>query len=359
MNLNLVFLLVLSALASGLLSYYQYFFKKEFDRGLIMPAFFRFLGIFCLLLLLINPRYHARQTIIEKPVLNVAWDASRSISLSGADIGVKEVIYQIQNNEDLNDQFEIQYFGFGESLRLGDSLSFSSGQTDIERALKQLNQLSSSGKSPILLISDGIQTVGRNYAYAGVDQKVFPIILGDTIKKNDLEISQVNANAYVTLGNISEVEAFVSFSGDASVTSELLLEKGGQVIDRKRLSFSKDDKSDRVKFEIPAEEPGQHLYRIRLTPFPDELETLNNQRSFEIEVVNSQMQIAVIYAFPHPDLGMIKQSLEREKKKSVELIDISKWRSVENDYSVHILFQPAEELYIPYQAIFNYFCQSR
>ncbi len=250
------------------------------------------------------------------------------------------MIYQIQNNEDLNDQFEIQYFGFGESLRLGDSLSFSSGQTDIERALKQLNQLSSSGKSPILLISDGIQTVGRNYAYAGVDQKVFPIILGDTIKKNDLEISQVNANAYVTLGNISEVEAFVSFSGDASVTSELLLEKGGQVIDRKRLSFSKDDKSDRVKFEIPAEEPGQHLYRIRLTPFPDELETLNNQRSFEIEVVNSQMQIAVIYAFPHPDLGMIKQSLEREKKKSVELIDISKWRSVENDYSVHILFQP-------------------
>ena len=340
MNLNLVFLLVLSALASGLLSYYQYFFRKELDRGLILPAFFRFLGIFCLLLLLINPRYHARQTIIEKPVLNVAWDASRSISLSGADIRMKEVIDQIQNNEDLSDQFDIQYFGFGESLRLGDSLSFSSGQTDIERALKQLNQLSSSMKSPIVLISDGIQTVGRNYAYAGVDQRVFPIVLGDTIKKNDLEISQVNANAYVTMGNISEVEAFVTFSGDASVTSELLLEKEGQVIDRKRLSFSREDNSDRVKFEIPAEEPGQHLYRIRLTPFPDELETLNNQKSFEIEVVNSQMQIAVIYAFPHPDLGMIKQSLEREKKKSVELIDISEWNSDGNDYSVHILFQP-------------------
>ncbi len=340
MNLNLVFLLVLSALASGLLSYYQYFFRKELDRGLILPAFFRFLGIFCLLLLLINPRYHARQTIIEKPVLNVAWDASRSISLSGADIRMKEVIDQIQNNEDLSDQFDIQYFGFGETLRLGDSLSFSSGQTDIERALKQLNQLSSSGKSPIVLISDGIQTVGRNYAYAGVDQRVFPIVLGDTIKKNDLEISQVNANAYVTLGNISEVEAFVTFSGDVSVTSELLLEKEGQVIDRKRMSFSREDNSDRVKFEIPAEEPGQHLYRIRLTPFPDELETLNNQKSFEIEVVNSQMQIALIYAFPHPDLGMIKQSLEREKKKSVELIDISEWNSDGNDYSVHILFQP-------------------
>lgn len=340
MNLNLVFLLVLSALASGLLSYYQYFFKKELDRGLMVPAFFRFLGIFCLLLLLINPRYHARKTVIEKPGLNVAWDASKSISLSGADIQVKELIDQIQNNTELNDQFDIQYFGFGESLRLGDSLSFSSGQTDIERALKQLNQLTSSETSPILLISDGIQTVGRNYTYAGSDQSVFPIILGDTIKKNDLEITQVNANAYVTLGNISEVEAFVTFSGQGSITSQLLLEKGGEIIDRKRLSFSEENSSTRVKFEIPAEEPGQHLYRIRLTPFPDELETLNNQKSFEIEVVNSQMQIAVIYAFPHPDLGMIKQSLEREKKKSVELIHVSEWKLQENDYSVHVLFQP-------------------
>ena len=72
MNLNLSFLLLLSALASGLLSYYQYFFRKEFDRSLLWPAFFRFLGIFFLLLLLINPRYHRQENVIVKPGLQIA-----------------------------------------------------------------------------------------------------------------------------------------------------------------------------------------------------------------------------------------------------------------------------------------------
>jgi len=340
MNLNLVFLLVLSALASGLLSYYQYFFRKGFEQSLLLPAFFRFIAIFCLLLLLINPNYQSRQSVLVKPGLLVAWDASRSMTLSGAGTQVKEVIDKIRDNKELNEQFAIQYFGFGESLRLGDSLSFSSGQTDIDRALKQLNQLSSSQTSPIVLVSDGIQTVGRNYAFANIDQRVFPIVVGDTVQKNDLEISQVNANAYVTMGNLFEVEVFVAFSGEGSTISELRIEEKGQVIGRKSLKFSENDRSQRITFEIPSDEPGQHLYRVLLTPFPNELETLNNQKSFEVEVVNSQMEIAVIYAFAHPDLGMIKQSLEREKKKSVRLLPISEWNPEENEFAVHILHQP-------------------
>ena len=350
MNLNLVFLLVLSALASGLLSYYQYFFKKEFERFLLLPAFFRFIAIFCLLLLLINPRYQSKQSVIVKPELLVAWDASRSMGFSGAEVQVKEVIDKFHDNRELNDQFEIQYFGFGESLRLGDSLSFSSGQTDIDRALKQLNQLSSSDASSIVLVSDGIQTVGRNYAYAGIDRMVFPIIVGDTVQKNDLEISQVNANAYVTMGNLFEVEAFVTFSGKGSAKTELRLEKEGQLIDRKSLKFNEKNRSQRVKFELPSDEPGQHMYRIHLIPFPNELETLNNQEFFEVEVVNSQMEIAVIYAFAHPDLGMIKQSLEREKRKEVKLIHISEWSPEDNEFSVHILYQPDDR----FRELFSY-----
>ena len=309
----------------------------------MLPAFFRFLGIFCLLLLLINPRYQARQSIIVKPGLLVAWDGSKSISFSGAETRVKDVIGEIRDNGELNEQFEVQYFGFGESLMMGDSLSFSSGQTDINRALRQLNQLSSSRTSPILLVSDGIQTVGQNYVYGVGDQKVFPVIVGDTIQKNDLEISQVNANAYVTMGNLFEVEAFVTYSGEGTVASDLRLEKEGQLIDSEPLLFKEANRSQRVVFEVPSDEPGQHLYRMILTPFPDEQETLNNQEVFEVEVVNSQMKIAVIYAFPHPDLGVIKQSLEREKKKEVKLIPVSEWTPEEEDqYSVYILFQPDE-----------------
>ncbi len=233
MNLNLVILILLAALGSGLLSYYQYFFRKEFDRILLLPAFFRFLGVFFLLLLLINPRYDANRAVVVKPGLFVAWDASKSIRYSGAEEQVAGLVEKVQENARLNDQFDVQFFGFGQSVTPGDSLSFESGQTNIERALRQLDQLSRSSTSPVVLISDGIQTIGRNYAYTTVDQKVFPIIVGDTVIKNDLEISQVNANAFVTLGNASEVEAFVSFAGQGEVTTELRLEEGGQVIDRK------------------------------------------------------------------------------------------------------------------------------
>ena len=255
MNLNLVFLLIVAALTSGLLSYYQYFFKKEIDRVFFLPAFFRFLGIFCLLLLLINPRYHAKNSVIVKPELRIAWDATRSIQFSGADEQIAQVMSQIQANEQLNDQFQVQYYGFGRSLRSGDSLSFTAGQTDIEQSLSQLSQLSSSKNSPVILISDGIQTVGRNYAYAGIDQKVFPVVVGDTIQKNDLEITQVNVNAYVTLGNVFEVESFLSFSGQGQVSTQLVLLKDNQVLDQKSLTFSDSDRARRIGFEVTASEP--------------------------------------------------------------------------------------------------------
>ena len=95
MDLNIVILLILSAIASGFLSYFQYFYKKEPNSALILPSIFRFLSLFGLLVLLINPRYETRQYTVVKPGLLVALDGSKSIQLAGADTIASAVMAKV------------------------------------------------------------------------------------------------------------------------------------------------------------------------------------------------------------------------------------------------------------------------
>lgn len=340
MDLNIVILLILSAIASGSLSYFQYFYKKELNSALILPSIFRFLSLFGLLVLLINPKYETRQYTVVKPGLLVALDGSKSIQLAGADTVASNVMARLRDDVDLADRFDPDYFIFGQSLRLLDSLSYSDTQTDIDQALKQLDELSASKTAPIVLVSDGVQTYGKNYAYTRTGQKVFPVIVGDTIGKSNLEISLVNANSYASLGNAFEAEVFVNYSGTAPVNSELIIEHKGDIIAQKAIGFSEANRSQKVKFEIQAAEEGRQLYKARINPAIDEKEVLDNQRFFEVEVMDEKTEIAVVFSFPHPDLGMIRQSLENLEKKSVDLIPISEWDDQVEEYSVYVVYQP-------------------
>ena len=55
--------------------------------------------------------------------------------------------------------------------------------------------------APIVLISDGNQTIGNAYEFASkqFEQVVFPLILGDSIYHTDLKIQQINVNKYTYL----------------------------------------------------------------------------------------------------------------------------------------------------------------
>ena len=343
MNFSIAFFLVVSALISGALTYAYYFYKRERNKAWILPAVFRFITIFSLLLLLLNLKFTEKQFSTIKPSLKIAIDDSKSIALAGADEEALTILELFRSNDALNKKFQTEYFVFGNQLRVFDSLQFTGAQTNIDNALSKLDDLSSKTVSPIVMISDGIQTVGKNYAFSSIGQKVYPVIVGDTTESKDLSIGLINSNSYVSLGNTFEVQVLVNYFGSEEVESEIQIEKGGRVIERKRSKFSANQKSALINFELEAEEKGAQLYRALVKPLEGERELLNNQQVFEIEVVDEKIKVAIVYSYPHPDLGMMKRSLESHELKQVDLIDVTDWNFELDDYSVFILYEPSAD----------------
>ncbi len=70
---------------------------------------------------------------------------------------------------------------------------------------------------------------------------------------------------------------------------------------------------------LDADKPGLQSYSVSLTPCSGEATTRNNNRTIAIEVLDGHQKITLLAAAPHPDLGALKQSIERNPNYEVDV----------------------------------------
>src|SRR6478672_5968890 len=113
MNQSTILLLILSVVIAGGLSYFQYFYKTKSRTNLVkILAALRFLAIFGILLLLINPIISKKTFETIKTPLAIALDNSNSIIDLKADSAAREVYDKLTSNADLKEKFDIQPYRF-------------------------------------------------------------------------------------------------------------------------------------------------------------------------------------------------------------------------------------------------------
>src|SRR5690606_16461145 len=113
MTTSTVLLLVLSAIVAFALSFYQYLFKaKKRGRVLLFLAFLRFITLFSIFLLLINPVISRKELETIKPPLPVLLDNSLSVKELGQDSIAKLLSDKIINNAALKDRYDVQLYTF-------------------------------------------------------------------------------------------------------------------------------------------------------------------------------------------------------------------------------------------------------
>jgi len=183
--------IILAGIVALLLALFQYKFKaKGAAKRNALFAFLRFLSIFGVLILLINPKFEQVTVYNEKPNLVVAIDNSKSIPHLNQSENVLSIIESFKKNDALNNAFNTDVFSFGNNLNTIDSLDFTETQTNIDKVFKELNQVYKNTVSPTVLITDGNQTYGNDYEYAAKQYKqaIYPIIIGDTSVYADVKI---------------------------------------------------------------------------------------------------------------------------------------------------------------------------
>lgn len=344
MTTNTVLLLVFSLLIAGGLSFFQYYYKAKNKSKLnLFLAFLRFLSIFCLLLLLINPIITRNTLEIVKPPLALVVDNSSSISYLNADKTALKVYKELASNEALNEKFDIQSYRFDDEFQQSEKFDFKGTQSNLDAIAKDLKSINKNIIFPTIIITDGNQTSGNDYVYAfDTANKVFPIVLGDTIKQLDLKINQLNVNKYAFHKNKFPVEVFLQYSGDKNVSADFSISQGNSILSKQTISFSASKKTAVSNVLLPAEKVGSQVFKATITSKEKEKNSYNNTKNFAVEVIDQKTNIALVSAINHPDISALKRAIESNAQRKVTIVN-PKNISLLQDYGVLILYQPTAE----------------
>jgi hypothetical protein len=344
MTTNTVLLVIFSLLVAGGLSFFQYYYKAENKSKLILfLAFLRFVSIFCILLLLINPVISRTSTEIVKPVLSVVVDNSSSISALNADKSAVEVYAALVTDKRLLEKFDVQSYRFDSEFQESKIFDFKGMQTNLDVIATNLKNSNRNKTFPTVIITDGNQTSGNDYVYSfDAFNKVFPLVMGDTTKVLDLKINQLNVNKYAFYKNKFPVEVFLQYSGDKNISADFTIIQGNSVLTKEKISFSPSKKTAIINVLLPANKVGSQVFKARIASGEKELNTYNNSKNFAVEVMDQKTNIAVISAINHPDVGALKRAIQSNAQRKVTVFKPQEIRQLRN-YDVLIIYQPTAE----------------
>ena len=344
MTTNTVLLLLLSVILAGGVAFFQYFYKAKSNSKINwFLAFLRFIAIFGLLVLLINPILTRKSFETIKIPLPIVVDNSSSITELNSNESALEVYKKLTSNSALQEKYEVQSYQFSSELESAETYDFKGTQTRIDGVGKGLKSIQKSVNHPTVIISDGNQTQGSDYIYSFDETKaVYPIVLGDTTSVLDLKISQLNVNKYAFLKNKFPVEVFVNYSGNKNVNATFSISQGNSILSKQNVSFSSSQKSQLITVLLPAEKVGVQVFKATISSSEPEKNTYNNTKNFAVEIIDQKSEIAIVSSINHPDIGALKRAIETNQQRKVTVVKPNQINSLQ-DYNVLILYQPTSE----------------
>ena len=331
--------------------FYQYFYKAGHQSKVnVYLALLRFVSVFGLLLLLINPIISRKTFEIIKTPLPLVVDNSASISDLKATGRVQEVYKKLASNAALQNKFDIQSYRFDSQFEMSETFGFKGEQSNLEEVAKNLKSIYKNTTFPTVLITDGNQTTGNDYIYSfNADNKIYPVVAGDTVIYPDFKISQLNVNKYAFQKNKFPVEVFLQYFGIKSINANLKITQGNTVLNTQNVTFSQEKKSAVVSVLLPADKTGLQLFKAIITSVEPEKNTYNNTKNFAVEVIDQKTNIAIVTEVNHPDIGALKRAIESNIQRKVTIVKPKDIKSL-TDYNILVLYQPTVEFKSVFEA---------
>ena len=108
--------IIISGILALFIALFQYVYKTKRNTLYWSLAGLRFISIFSLLLLIINPKFENKESNLIKPILSILVDNSQSIKYLNKDSVVSEVVQVLLDNSEINSKYELKIFRFGNEL---------------------------------------------------------------------------------------------------------------------------------------------------------------------------------------------------------------------------------------------------
>ena len=344
MTTTTLLLLLLSFIVACAVVFFQYFYKAKNQSNVTwLLAFLRFIAVFGLLVLLINPILSRKTFETIKTPLPIVVDNSSSIADLKASETALSLYKTLTSNSALREKFDIQSYRFDADFQASDAFDFKGKQTNVEEVAKNVNSINKNATFPTVVITDGNQTTGNDYVYRfQANNKVYPLVVGDTTTFMDLKVSQLNVNKYAFHKNKFPVEVFLNYSGTKPITASFKIAQGNSILNTQSVSFSATKKSAVISVLLPADRVGLQIFKASVTSNQTEKNSYNNTKNFAVEVIDQKTNVAIVSAMNHPDIGALKRAIETNAQRKVTIVKPNEIKSLA-DYNVLILYQPTAD----------------
>ena len=312
-----IWMLALALLAGLAAAAVLYVRNKKQHYGKVLNAILfvlRTLMVGLVVLLLFNPLIRQKFSSVETPTIILAHDNSSSVVLC-KDSAFYKNDYQTQFEafrKDLNADFQVDEYLFGEEVRDFEQLDFSDQLTDLSSLLNTLDRrYYKRNVGAVLLFSDGIYNRGfepellaENFPYP-----IHTVVLGDTVAYPDLAVRDVHYNKVVSLGATFPVRVTVAARDLAGRKAQLTLKESGRVIEKRDIEIPSNRFSKEIDFMLDATKKGVMAIDIEVSGIVEDEQLLNNVRHIYVEVLDQKYKLLCVAASPHPDLAALRSVL--------------------------------------------------
>ena len=334
------------AVLAGLYTFFLYWKNKQnseiTQRIIVLLSSLRFLTVFIISLLLVNPLIQRWVTQVDTPIIIIAQDASESI-LNNKDSAYYTSTYLEELNtlkETVSKNFEVIVMPFGEQvLRNENPLKFEEKRTNFGNVFDEIEaRYAGDNVGAVILASDGLFNIGANPNYYTFKQ-VYPIYtigLGDTSVKSDISVVEVLHNEIVYLGNQFPVEVGVNAQLLDGEKAKLTIKRNGKVIETRTLEIETDEVYFKERFVFTADKEGTQRYTVSVTEFESELNVINNTHQILIDVIDNRDKVLLVANAPHPDVAAIRSALEKKENIELDVTFISDLTQVLSSYNLII-----------------------
>ncbi len=349
---------VLCLLLGGVYAFALYFRSKEVDSfqeqkllRFSLPVL-RFILASVLAFLLLGPivKYIGFET--QKPIVAILVDDSKSLVQSGNTTQqISNAVRVLQSQLSRNYEFDILAYSNIAQFVSVDKLTQTGNETNLSQALHYVQeQYVNQNLGAVVLISDGIYNAGSNPQFVtdNFNVPIYTVGLGDTTVYADWSVNNVSHNSIAYLGGDFpfRIELKANELKDKQATLQVL--QNGAIVQQKNILIDKESFYVELDVVAKATKIGQNKIEVRLNRFESEKNKVNNTYTFYVDVIDSKKKVALWAAAPHPDLGMLKATIQSnenyeatislgqfEVSKEYDLVVLHNWFASQAELSLY------------------------
>ncbi len=318
---------------------YRYTLPAVAASKKFLLASLRSIALILLLFIFFEPILSMTKKEVSEPVNLIFVDNSKSILIDDGTDREKTVSRLVNELMNKSSAYNPEFLSFGSKVEKPDrefisSLDFSQSSTNFSSIFNEVNP-GQSNIASITIVSDGVITDGTNPIYTA-KQKAIPVFtvgIGDSSRKNDIEIRSVLYNDLIYAETPTTIMGTITNRGFGGQNVLISLYENDILLEQKSMILG-EAVTNNIYFDYTPEKSGEKKLTLIVSELKDEFSYANNKKIFYVNVLTNKIKVLIVGGSPSADLTFVHNTLQTDNNISVSTLTlIRNNKFLEGDYT--------------------------